>query len=98
MTAHPLERAPGGAIELLAQHLQAAFLGRAQGAYQGQQGRLAGPGRTGDDDDFATIDIRVDVEEDLLAQRALTIVVVEAAHANRRIAHQNTSAGSSFHT
>ena len=97
--AHALERARVGAVQFLAEHAHAARLRGAQRADQRQQRRLARARRPRDDDDLAGRDRGRHVEQDLAAQRALAVVVLESLDDDGlRGAHPNTSAGSSLRT
>ena len=93
------QRRGAGPAQLLAEDLNAAFLGRAQRANQCQHRGLAGPRRSGDDHDLSFGNLGTHVVENLLAQRARAEEVAQVAHDDGRGAgHQNTSAGSSRRT
>ena len=78
----------GRAAELIAQNFQASLLHGAEGPDQRQERRLARPRGTGHDHDLAARDLEVVVEEDLLAQFAFAVVVIQVADADDRIARR----------
>ena len=97
--AHLLEGGLVRTAQFLAEDADAARLRGAQRADQREQRRLARARRPGDDDDLARRDRRRHVEQDLAAQRAFAVVVVERLDDDGRDgAHPNTSAGSSLRT
>jgi len=84
LLADRLQRALAGGAQLLAEHSQRAVLSGAQGTDQRQQRRLAAARRPGDDDDLAGVDVGRDVEEDLLAEIAGAVGVIEATDGDGR--------------
>ena len=73
------------AVELVTEHAQPSLLRRPQRTDERQQRRLARPRWPRDDDDFARRDRRRDVVQDLPAQRALAVVVVEVLDDDGRV-------------
>ena len=82
VTQHELARLhPGaaGAAQLGAHDFEAAILGRAQGAHQGQERGLAGTGGPCENHDFPGFYFRADIFQDLLAQHAAAVGVFQLA-------------------
>ena len=71
--------------EIAAQHLDPAFVNRAQCPDQGQQSGLAGPRGAGHHDELTRGDLDRVAEQDLVARFALTVIVVQPVHPHRRL-------------
>ena len=74
-----------GAVELLAEDLEAAVLAGTQAAQHGEQGGLARAGGAGADHDLPRVDVERDVLEGMLATVAAAEPVVHVLERNHRL-------------
>ena len=70
--------------QVAAEHVDPAFLSRAQCPDQGQQSGLSGPRGAGHHDELTRGNLDRVAEQDLVARFALTVIVVQAVHPHGR--------------